>query len=104
MTNGTARAAAVCGGAALVFAVGFGTVGAQAGAGAPLSSAMSPSSSGSATGDAGGGAIPVQPVGGGACIVGLNCGCIPHRTCPTPHAHPGNAGANQHNAAAPQNP
>ena len=24
-----------------------------------------------------GGAMPVVPVGGGACIVGLNCGCIP---------------------------
>ncbi len=102
MTNRKARAA-VCGGAALVFAVTLGTVGARADAGEALNKAMSPSSSAAATGD-GGGAIPVQPVGGGACIIGLNCGCIPHRTCPTPHARPGTAGANQHNAPAPQNP
>ncbi len=104
MTNRRARAAAVCGGAALVFAVGFGTVGAQSGAGEPLNSAMSPSSSVAANADGGGGAIPVQPVGGGGCIIGLNCGCIPHRTCPTPHARPGTAGDNQHNAPAPQDP
>ncbi len=92
----------MCGGAALVFAVGFGTVGAQAGAGEPLNSAMSTSSQPAAPD--GGGAIIVQPVGGGACIIGLNCGCIPHRTCPTPHSRPGTAGANQHDAPAPQNP
>jgi hypothetical protein len=32
------------------------------------------------------GALPVQPVGGGACIIGLNCGCIRNVTCPRPHA------------------
>ncbi len=32
--------------------------------------------------------MPVVPVGGGACIVGLNCGCIPRLTCPTPHRRP----------------
>ncbi len=104
MTNRKARAAAVCGGAALVLAVSLGTVGAQAGAGEPLNGAMSPSPSVAATGSGEGGAIAVQPVGGGACIIGLNCGCIPHRTCPTPHARPGTAGGNQHNAPAPQNP
>ncbi len=100
MTN--RKAAAVCGGAALLFAVALGTVGAQAGTGEPPNSAMSSSSESVAPG--GGGAIPVQPVGGGACIIGLNCGCIPHRTCPTPHPRPGTAGGNQHNAPAPQNP
>lgn len=104
MTNRRTRTAALCGGAALVFAVGFGTVGALTGAGEPLSSAMSPSSSPAVAGSGGGGAIPVQPVGGGACIIGLNCGCIPHHTCPTPHTHPGTAGANQHDVPAPQNP
>lgn len=32
------------------------------------------------------GALPVQPVGGGGCIIGLNCGCIRNVTCPHPHA------------------
>ncbi|OBG38868.1 hypothetical protein [Mycobacterium sp. E3198] len=101
MTNRKAtRAAAVCGGAALLFAVGLGLDG-QAGASAPLSRAAS---SPSGPGSDGGGAIPVQPVGGSPCIIGLNCGCIPHRTCPTRHARPGTAGANQHNTPAPQNP
>ncbi|OBF49499.1 hypothetical protein A5787_00690 [Mycobacterium sp. 852002-50816_SCH5313054-b] len=105
MPNRKARAAAVCGGAVLVFAFGFGTVGAQAGAGEPLNRATSSSSGVAPTGGGdGAGAIRVQPVGGGACIIGLNCGCIPHRTCPTPHARPGTGGANQHNAPAPQNP
>jgi hypothetical protein len=65
---------------------------------------MSSSTSVAPTGTDGGGAIPVQPVGGGACIIGLNCGCIPHHTCPTPHLRPGTAGANPHNAPPPQNP
>lgn len=104
MTNRKARTAAVCGGAALVFAVGFGTVGAQAGAGEPPNGAMSPSSSVAANGSDGGGAIPVQPVGGSPCIVGLSCGCIPRVTCPTRHPRPGTAGADQHNTPAPQNP
>lgn len=92
----------MCGGAALVFAAGFGALGAQAGAAEPPNSAMSAPPQPAATD--GGGAIIVQPVGGGACIIGLNCGCLPRRTCPTPHAHPANPGANQHNAPAPQNP
>lgn len=68
-------AAALCAGAALVLAVGLGA----GGAGEP-------------------------PTGGGGCVVGLNCGCIPHRTCPTPHARPGTPGAKHHTAPAPQNP
>jgi hypothetical protein len=91
--------AAVCGGGAVVFAVGLGVAGADE----PRSDATVPSSSVTPTGG-GGGAITVRPVGGGACIIGLNCGCIPHRTCPTPHPRPGTAGAEQHNAPAPQNP
>ncbi|WP_156764841.1 hypothetical protein [Mycobacterium sp. 1081908.1] len=90
-------AAAVCGGAALVLAAGLGVTGADESRGG----ATAPPSSVAPTG---GGAISVRPAGGGACIVGLNCGCIPHRTCPTPHPRPGTAGANQHNAPAPQNP
>ncbi|SPM27037.1 hypothetical protein [Mycobacterium terramassiliense] len=104
MTNRKARAAAVCGGAALIFAVTLGTVGAQAGAAEPRNSATSSSSGVAPTGGDGGGAITVQPVGGGACIIGLNCGCLPRRTCPTPHPRQGTAGADQHNAPAPPNP
>src|SRR5271156_5110991 len=48
-----------------------------------------------------GGALPVVPVGGGACIAGLNCGCIRYITCPgtIPHHHP--APANDHPPDAP---
>jgi len=52
-----------------------------------------------------GGAIPVQPVGGGGCIIGLNCGCV--HNCHTAHPHPpGVPGDPQHAAPAPapQNP
>ncbi|OBA70734.1 hypothetical protein A5641_02850 [Mycobacterium sp. 1554424.7] len=93
-------AAAVCGGGALVLAAGFGVAGADE----PSTGATAPASSVAPTTGGGGGAISVRPAGGGACIVGLNCGCIPHRTCPTPHPRPNNTGENQHNAPAPQNP
>ena len=96
--------ATVCGGAALVFAVGLDLRGGQAGADEPPSGVTAPSSSVAPTAGDGGGAISVQPVGGGGCIIGLNCGCIPRRTCPTPHARAGTGDANQHNAPAPQNP
>ncbi|ORW97710.1 hypothetical protein AWB92_03405 [Mycobacterium sp. IEC1808] len=101
MTNRVRRtAAAICAGAGVVLAVGLGVTGAgeSPGGATAQSSIVVP-----APGD-GGGAIPVQPVGGGACVIGLNCGCIPHRTCPTPHPHPGTAGANQHDTPPPQNP
>jgi hypothetical protein len=95
-------AAAWCGGVALALAAGLGVSGADE---PPTAAAVPPTSVVPAPTPPGdGGALPVQPVGGGACIIGLNCGCIPHRTCPTPHARPGTAGANQHNAPAPQNP
>ncbi|WP_156664728.1 hypothetical protein [Mycobacterium sp. 852002-51057_SCH5723018] len=97
------RAAAWCGGAALVLAVGLGLGGSDEPATAAIGTSSSVTPAPLPAGD-GGGALPVQPVGGGACIVGLNCGCIPRRTCPTPHARPGIPGANQHNAPAPQNP
>lgn len=51
-----------------------------------------------------GGAVPVQPVGGGGCIIGLNCGCIRNVTCPAPHPRRPNADNNQHSAPAPPNP
>jgi hypothetical protein len=54
------------------------------------------------SGPTAGGALPVVPVGGGACIIGLNCGCIPHHTCPTPHARP--APTNDHPHVAPGGP
>ena len=34
-----------------------------------------------------GDASPVQPLGGGGCVIGLNCGCIPRITCPGAHHH-----------------
>src|ERR1700761_1326937 len=50
-----------------------------------------------------GGALPVQPVGGGGCILGLNCGCT--KNCHPPHTPPpSNAGAPQHAPPAPPNP
>lgn len=104
MTNRKATLAAAGCGAALVFAVGLGAVSAQAGAGGPPNVATPSSSGMAATASDGGGAIHVRPVGGSPCIVGLNCGCIPRVTCPTPHRRPGAAGANQRNTPAPQNP
>jgi hypothetical protein len=106
MNRRARMAAAWCGGAAVVaLALGCGVDR----AGASLSSANNPSStvlgapspttSGGATGGSGGGALPVQPVGGGACIIGLNCGCIRGITCPgtIPHHHP--APTNDHQPA-----
>ncbi|OSC25408.1 hypothetical protein B8W69_19160 [Mycobacterium vulneris] len=51
-----------------------------------------------------GGAVPVQPVGGGGCIIGLNCGCIRKVTCPSPHPRRPSVDSNQHAAPAPANP
>lgn len=44
----------------------------------------------------GGGALPVVPVGGGACISGLNCGCIRYITCPGTIRHHRPAPVNDH--------
>jgi hypothetical protein len=44
----------------------------------------------------GGGALPVVPVGGGACIAGLNCGCIRYITCPGTIRHHPPTPANNH--------
>ncbi|ORB42980.1 hypothetical protein BST39_09600 [Mycobacterium paraseoulense] len=47
-----------------------------------------------------GGALPVQPAGGGGCIIGLNCGCT--RNCHKPRPRPPDvAGDPQHAAPAP---
>ena len=50
-----------------------------------------------------GGAFPAVPAGGGGCYIGLNCGCIPRITCPTPHRRPP-AVAPGHDAAGGPNP
>jgi len=99
------KAAALC--AAVVLAIGLGVTGADellnSTIGHSSSVVPAPPSPGGATGG-GGGALPVQPVGGGACIIGLNCGCIRNITCPKPHpSHPDTANG-QHNAPGPQNP
>lgn len=50
-----------------------------------------------------GGALPVQPAGGGGCIIGLNCGCT--RNCHKPHPRPPDVvGDPRHAAPAPPNP
>jgi len=46
---------------------------------------------------------PVVPVGGGACIIGLNCGCIRGITCPGTVHHPP-APASEHPPDAPAGP
>jgi hypothetical protein len=46
------------------------------------------------------GALPVVPVGGGGCIIGLNCGCV--HNCPNQHRHP--APATVHPSDAPAGP
>ncbi len=105
VTNVKTRAtAAVCGGAALlVLAGGWSPAGAMAGTTtAAESSSVTPVPPSPSTP---GGALPVRPAGGGACIIGLNCGCIRNITCPKPRApRPGNANDQQHSAPAPPNP
>jgi hypothetical protein len=45
------------------------------------------------------GTLPVIPDGGGACIIGLNCGCIRGITCPgTVHHRPAPATGHPHDA------
>ena len=51
-----------------------------------------------------GGALPVRPAGGGACIIGLNCGCIRYITCPGSRPRPPATNNQQHAAPAPQDP
>jgi hypothetical protein len=99
---------AICGGVA-VLALAVAGVGDLD---RPLTSAMSassgvapaPPSPGGSTGGSSGGALPVQPVGGGGCIIGLNCGCTRHQSCPTPHARAGTQHDQQHAAPGAQNP
>ncbi len=72
---------------AFVLALGFGDIGTP---GNPVPShrqaqATTPSTQASDS-TTGGGALPVVPVGGGGCIIGLNCGCV--HNCPNQHRHP----------------
>ncbi|MBV8785558.1 MAG: hypothetical protein JOZ00_02595 [Mycobacterium sp.] len=101
MGNRQAKAAgALCAGvAALVVAVGWSAGDTTA------TTAKSNTATSSSTTPAPGGAVPVQPVGGGGCIIGLNCGCV--HACHTQHPRPPDvAGDPQHAAPAPapQNP
>ncbi|WP_197507874.1 hypothetical protein [Mycobacterium sp. 852014-52450_SCH5900713] len=100
MGNGQARtAAALCAcGAALVLA--FGWSAGDAAISVASSSSVTPAP------PIPGGALPVQPVGGGGCIIGLNCGCTQHCHQPPRPRPPAIAGDPQHAAPAPapQNP
>ena len=89
MTYHKGRAAlAVCGAVAvLAFPVGYSADDSQATTAAWSTATVMPAPP-PTPGDRGGGALPVQPVGGGGCYIGLNCGCIPRITCPTPHRRP----------------
>ncbi|WP_139825539.1 hypothetical protein [Mycobacterium conspicuum] len=81
MHRGVATAIALCGAAAAL------AIGTCYGPGEDPPAAPSPSVTVSSAPDPGGrdGAFPAIPAGGGGvCIVGLNCGCIPRVTCPTP--------------------
>lgn len=82
-------AIALCGAAAaLAFGAGYGS-GEDPPAAAPAASAsvaVTPKPL-PAPGNPGG-AFRAVPVGGGGCYIGLNCGCIPRITCPTPHRRP----------------
>ncbi|WP_156746750.1 hypothetical protein [Mycobacterium sp. E2733] len=98
--SGTVTALCACG-AAFVLAFGWsdGDLATRA-ANASSSSGVTP-----APPPAPGGASPVQPAGGGGCIIGLNCGCT--RNCHKPRPRPpGPVGDPQHDAPAPvpQNP
>jgi hypothetical protein len=80
MKSEATKAISLIGSAAVIaLAVGFG------GAGANLPSSAPTTTSSNAT--QGRPADQGRPVGGRAsitptgCIIGLNCGCIPHRTC-----------------------
>ncbi|MGZ4529137.1 MAG: hypothetical protein ACXVYA_05770 [Mycobacterium sp.] len=98
MWNGQARTAAALGasGAALVLAFGW----AAGDAAARTANTTSSSSVTPAPPPAPGGALPVQPAGGGGCIIGLNCGCT--RNCHKPHPRPPDVvGDPQHAAPAP---
>ncbi len=81
---------------AFAFTAGFGDV-----AGVVLSSgAATPAPPPHPSVTTGRGALPVVPVGGGGCIIGLNCGCV--HNCPNQHRHP--APAIVHPSDAPAGP
>jgi hypothetical protein len=69
MNKGRTPIASSAAAAALVLAIGWGSA----------TPAPSPAPGDNA---GGGGSLPVVPVGGIPCIVGLNCGCIRNVTCP----------------------
>lgn len=91
--------AAVCGVfAAVVLAFGWSDAG-------TVARAANPTPSSNVTPPVPGGALPVQPAGGGGCIIGLNCGCT--RNCHKPRPRPpGPVSDPQHDApaSAPENP
>ncbi|WP_142404560.1 hypothetical protein [Mycobacterium shigaense] len=97
MTNSTTRAVAAVYGGVAVFALvvgGLDGVSTRYGATTSVSSALPAPP---APGD-GGGALPVKPVGGGGCVLGLNCGPIHPNPPPPPHRHPSPAPDPQHPA------
>lgn len=78
---------AVCGPAAvLALVVGYGVDEAPPTTASSSSVTVTPAPA-PTPGDSGG-AFPAVPAGGGGCYIGLNCGCIPRLTCPTPHRRP----------------
>ena len=82
-------AMALCGAAAAVaIAVGYGADNITRGPTIAGSSSAAVTPAPAPTPKDPGGAFPAVPVGGGGCYIGLNCGCIPRITCPTPHRHP----------------
>ncbi len=70
--------------AAFVLALGSGDVGTVVPSNRAAATITPVSQPGDST--TGGGALPVVPVGGGGCIIGLNCGCV--HNCTVPHHHP----------------
>ncbi|BBY36930.1 hypothetical protein MMAN_10640 [Mycobacterium mantenii] len=95
--------AGLCGCVAAVFlAVGFSSVGAPVTIAASSGVTPAPPAPTPAP-PSPGGALPVQPAGGGGCVIGLNCGCT--RNCHKPHPRPPDVvGDPQHAAPAPPNP
>ena len=95
---------ALCGAAAtLAFAVGYGPGEDPASTSSASSSSVTVTRAPPPAPGTLGDAFPAVPAGGGGCYIGLNCGCIPRITCPTPHRRPP-AVAPGHDAAGGPNP
>jgi hypothetical protein len=104
VTNNGKLATLLCSGAAiLALALGYGADGNSATTGASSSGTPAPAVP-TAPGAPPGGALPVQPVGGGGCIIGLNCGCIPRITCPGSHRRTGGADGRRPNVPSTDTP